>query len=259
MPAVALIAQAASASSRQHGTHAIDLLLIDAVTHARIDAFDDLGAERRQRARRFLHACQRNMAIVVTTTEKYRRASKRALIVPRRAFGTDQAGAEADHSAIAPGVTCGVLERQTSALGEAEKKQPFGGKSGPRQPGNKLGNRAQRLRQRRLVVLERCQERVGIPGAAACLRGAIGEVGNGEQLGEREDILGRAAASVQHDHGAAGLRQRRAGLAYDDVVHNAGSKGGSVRSRSRRRDSRNGGSLSDLPNSASGSSTAKPG
>ncbi len=57
--------------------------------------------------------------------------------------------------------------------------------------------RGERARQSGLVVLERRQERVGVPAAARRLRGQTVQVRIGQHVGERQDVLGRRAAAVQ--------------------------------------------------------------
>src|SRR6266702_1026784 len=91
-----------------------------------------------QRPRAFLHAAQWNMSIDIAAPKEHRRAVERALIVPRRSFRSDEARAQSDHAAVAPGIARGVLQSQAPALGKAEQHHAIGTKALRAEPRKKV-------------------------------------------------------------------------------------------------------------------------
>jgi hypothetical protein len=65
-----------------------DLVVVDCVTHARINSLGHICAKVPQHPSGLVHAPYRNVAIDVAATNKDRRPSERASVVARRTLGT---------------------------------------------------------------------------------------------------------------------------------------------------------------------------
>jgi hypothetical protein len=57
----------------QNGPNMLHLIVVDGVTHARIDAFGQVAAQAAKDSRRFLDTRQRNVGIHIATTNEHRR------------------------------------------------------------------------------------------------------------------------------------------------------------------------------------------
>ena len=175
--------------------------------------------------------------------------------MPERA---DQPGAQARDRAVALRVARDVFERKAAALRKADQCDALGRISFARKLGERRADGRQRIAQVRLVLFERREERIRIPGAARRVGREIRDVALAEFLREPEHVIGIAAAPVQQDCGGACLRALGA-RGCDLRHHTVSASGGSFASSSARRGSRKRGSLSAWPSSLAGSSTAKPG
>src|SRR4051794_1357507 len=95
-----------------------DLIIVDAVGHARIDALDYVAAEPTQRSRGFPHPAQWDVRVAIAAAEEHMRAIERAAIFPRPSFGADESRAQSDYSAVAPGIACRIFQSQAPTLGK---------------------------------------------------------------------------------------------------------------------------------------------
>ena len=82
-----------SCELREQSSDLLDLVIVDAVTHAWINLFCHRGAERPQHASCLMHPVERNMWIGVAASEKDRSASELTCVVAWRAFRADKAAA----------------------------------------------------------------------------------------------------------------------------------------------------------------------
>src|SRR5258705_5037418 len=98
-----------------------DLVVVDGVTHARIDAFNDMAAEQSQATRCLLDATQWNVRVAVTAADEYRRTFKRPLISLRNDLRPDEARAQSDDRAVAARVARCKFQCETPALREAQQ------------------------------------------------------------------------------------------------------------------------------------------
>jgi hypothetical protein len=65
----------------QNGPNMLHLIVVDGVTHARIDAFGRVAAQAAKDSRRLLDSRQRNVGIYIAATNEHRRARQRARVV----------------------------------------------------------------------------------------------------------------------------------------------------------------------------------
>src|SRR5688500_1487582 len=110
----------------------------------------------------------------------------------------------------------------------------------------------QRRTERRLVLLERHQERVRIPGVAGGLRREIGDVSDAEFLRQRENVLRRCTSAVEQDGDDAGLVDRRTGLqnlriGVRILAAHPGFDSSAVKDAGQTRKSSRAGKISDVP------------
>jgi hypothetical protein len=102
-----------------------DLVLVDSVAHAWIDALGNVGTEPLQDFGGLSDAFERDMRIAVAAADEDRCAGERARIVLRRHGFSDQAAGQSKHGAKAAGMPRRKFERQARPLREAEKGDPF--------------------------------------------------------------------------------------------------------------------------------------
>src|SRR5262245_3650932 len=116
-----------------------------------------------------------------------------------------------------------VLERETAALREPDERDALGGNTLLVEIRDERRQGAKRGGEKRFVLINGCQKRVGIPGPAGRLGRHVRHVWQVERLGDGEDALGRRAASVDQDRDKRRLSRRRAatkhGLAGVRITH----------------------------------------
>ena len=149
------------------------------MSHAGIDTLVDDGAEIAKHLGRLVHARERNVRVGIAAAQKDRRASERAGVVARRAGWTDDAGAQPGNGGVAARMARGELERETTALREPDERDAFGRDTLAVEIADERVERAQRGRQKGLVLRDRRQERVRIPRASTGLWRQVRDVAAG--------------------------------------------------------------------------------
>lgn len=105
---------------REQPSYPLDLVLIDAVTHLRIDHFRDLTVKRVEYAGGLMHAHERNMRIDIAASEEDGGCGELADVVAGCPLGSDQAPAQSYNPSIVARMLRGILEYQAGALRKAE-------------------------------------------------------------------------------------------------------------------------------------------
>src|SRR3954468_9464325 len=100
--------------------HCLELVLVDGVAHARVDALVDSGIEAAKHCRGLAHSFDRDVCVYIAAAEKHGSAAKRSRVFAWRSGRPNQASAQPDDGGVAIGMPRGEFKRQTGPLREPE-------------------------------------------------------------------------------------------------------------------------------------------
>jgi hypothetical protein len=114
---------------RKHGTDAIDLVLVDRMSHSGIGAEINVRSHPLEDAGGLTDKIVRYPRVDVAAADENRHPVERAGIIPGHAPRPDQRAAEDEQPSILPGIASDILGCQAGALGKAPKKDLLARKS----------------------------------------------------------------------------------------------------------------------------------
>ena len=200
----------AASQRRQHLSHRPDLVRVDGVAEAGVNAQVHGRVEPGHHRRGFFDPANRNVRVNIAASDEDRRAVHGAWIVERRSRWADQATAEGDDRSVALCVACGVLQREASALGEAEQGNAAGGDTRLVQAYQHAADQVERRGEIRFIALDWFNEAVGIPRLSDGVRRENDDSGRGHLTGQVDDIGRVRPPAVEGDDRSAGLVESRA-------------------------------------------------
>src|SRR5690625_307519 len=239
------------------------------MAEARVDPFGHFSAHVLHDGGGLMYPFDGGVEVDVAAAEEHWRALQVSAVVAFHALWPDHATGQHREAAVALRVARRVLTDQTGTLREAEKYGSLGGDAGSLNFSEYLADAFKCRVEPRLVVLERRQERVGVPGVVGRFGRHECDAIDGQHFSEAEDAAGAVAAAVDHDHRSLGILKGNSGAGLDSAcvqsvhvhqpIHSGVDRGCRTRSMSARWGSSCSGSISLCPRVAGSSSTAKPG
>ena len=175
-----------------------DLILVNAVAAARVNAGDHLGAKRAHHRIRLVHAPNRDVRIALAAPEQDWHSLKRPSTRRRRRDRVaDQAATEADDGPEALRAPPDELEREAGALREADQGNPLGWNPVRGKPVQEIAEYGKRRAEVGLVHLDRLDKAMRVPGVPRRLWREPNGLRRGDELGEPEHLV-RAPAAAMH-------------------------------------------------------------
>lgn len=191
------------------GFQPIDLGREHRVGRAREYLLGHRGVERAERGGAMFDVLKRDMRVALGATDKDGRLQEIYAIAGdiRR---PDERAAQRGDKRITARMARGVFENETRALGKSGERDAFRRDAGSERLGHERIDDGKGAGQPRLVIRGRNEEAVRIPGVVRRLGSEVGEIDGVKNIGESGNVFGGRTASVDKDHDATGLRQRRA-------------------------------------------------
>src|SRR5436190_19347247 len=90
----------------------VNLVLVHAVSHARIDPLVHVRVHPAEHVSRFVNSFERDVWIDIAAPEEHRRAAERPGVVPLRPRRPDETATEREHAGVSAGVTCPEIAGQ---------------------------------------------------------------------------------------------------------------------------------------------------
>lgn len=158
-----------------------------------------------------------DVEIHVAAAQEDRRSIQRTLVVALGIIRADQCAAQSHEAAVTAGVAGGKFKRQAAALRKAQDHNALGRHAALDELIEDITHQVEGGSQPGFVGGEGIEEAVGVPGIAEGLGCDIEKPGLGQLAGQGQDIFGRGAAAVHHEHGSFGVLERLAGGADLDA------------------------------------------